>query len=315
MNKLQNQPLVILLEYFADWLLASNYSTRTQEDYLFSVEQFLAWAEENTLITSIGQITLQHLQQYQIVLYNVQANGKLITPETQLRKLAAIRTFFRYLVVSQQIAYNPAASLQLPTTKKKLPEVISRSDVRRLIDKTPQDSLLNTRDRAILELFYATAIRRAELLALTIYDVNLEKETLIIRQGKNKKARMLPLVSSAVEALKVYLEQARPKLLKDLSNSNLFLAKRSGKALSKADIRQIVNRAVKRAKLKCKVTPHILRHSCATHLLKGKADLRYIQQLLGHNSIATTERYTKVEVSDLRKVLKRSHPRETRERG
>lgn len=310
LNNLQLKHLAMLLAKFGEWLAVSNYASRTQEDYLFSVNEFLTWIEENTAVTSIGQMTSQHLQQYQVALYNQQTNGRRITPETQLRKLAAIRTFFRYLVTSQQIAYNPASNLQLPITRKKIPEIISKADVRKLIDKTPQDSLLNIRDRAILELFYATAIRRSELLALTVYDVDLEKETLMIRKSKNGKSRLLPLVSSAVDALALYLEQSRPKLLKDPSNNSLFLAKRSGKALTKPDMRAVVERAAKRAKLQCRVTPHILRHSCATHLLKGKADLRYIQQLLGHTSIATTERYTKVEVSDLRKVLKRSHPRE-----
>jgi integrase/recombinase XerD len=309
-NDLKQQKLAVILAKFGEWLATTNYASRTQEDYLLSVKQFLSWIEENTLISSILQVTTQHLQQYQVALYNQQANGKRITPETQLRKLAAIRTFFRYLIISQQIAYNPASNLQLPLTKRKIPEVISKTEVRKLIDKTPQDTLLNIRDRAILELFYATAIRCGELLALSVYDVNLEKETLMIHKGKNGKPRLLPLVTSAIDALGVYLEKARPKLLKDLSNNSLFLAKRSGKALIKGDISQVIQRAVKRAKLKCRVTAHILRHSCATHLLKGKADLRYIQQLLGHTSIATTERYTKVEISDLRKVLKRSHPRE-----
>jgi integrase/recombinase XerD len=311
MNEAQIKRFEILAARFDEWMAAINLAARTQETYRHNVREFIKWIIANNIAETFHAITLQHLQQYQIALYNYEnSQGKRLSVQAQAVKLASIRKFFSWLARTQQIAYNPASALELPQVTRKLPNVLTKAEVRRLIDYTPTTTLLGLRDKAILEILYATGLRRAELLSLTIYDVDVEKATLTVREGKGGKSRLLPLMATACQALSQYLQQARPTMARAPATSSLFVTGRSGQALGAMDLRKLVERAAKRAKLAKRVTPHILRHSCATHLLKGKADLRHIQQLLGHGSLTTTERYLKVEVQDLRAVLMRCHPRE-----
>lgn len=311
MNDKQKQRLQLLIYRFEEWLRVVNHSVRTSESYLHNVKEFIEWLSINPQIKSIGEVTLQQLQQYQIELYNREnESGKRLAVATQATKLAAIRKFFTWLLKEQEIAYNPATGIQMPQVKKRLPQILTKQEIRKLIDSTPNNESLGIRDRAVLEVLYATGIRRAELLALTIYDVDLERETLRINKGKGGKSRLLPLIGNAKASIEKYLQAVRPLFIGQRATNSLFVTRRSGQGLGKVDLRQLVIRAAKRVKLTKRVTPHILRSSCATHLLKGKADLRHIQELLGHGSLSTTERYLKVEVSDLRAVIKRCHPRE-----
>jgi site-specific recombinase XerD len=157
---------------------------------------------------------------------------------------------------------------------------------------------------------YATGIRRAELIGLEVYDVDFDNSTLRIERGKGSATRIVPLTRSAISALKLYLEEARGVFAQEASQVRLFVSSRSGGPLDPDDIVRIVRKAARRANIKKHITPHTLRHTCATHLLKGKADIRQIQKLLGHRRLSSTEVYTHVEISDLREVITRCHPRE-----
>jgi site-specific recombinase XerD len=210
----------------------------------------------------------------------------------------------------QQIAYNPASTLQLPKQPQRLPRgVLTKTEARRLIEATPTTKPRDIRDRAILETLYATGIRRAELITLTIYDADLQMATLKV-EGKGRRQRVVPLTQSAIAALKLYLEEARSLFAREAGQVRLFVSTRSGGPLDDDDIVRIVAKAANRAGIRKHVTPHTLRHTCATHLLKGRADIRQIQKLLGHRRLSSTEVYTRVELTDLHEVIARCHPRE-----
>lgn len=323
MNESQRQRLKLMAERFSEWLEAINYSPKTRVNYTRDVKLFLAWLSDNTSLNSIVEVTPAHLQQYQIALYNFarhddneaatkeKAAAQRLSVGTQANRLAAVRKFFSWLLSEQQIAYNPASTLQLPKQPQRLPRgVLTKTEARRLIEATPTVKPRDVRDRAILETLYATGIRRAELIALTIYDADLQIATLRIEHGKGNTKRVVPLTQSAIAALKLYLEAARALFAREAGQVRLFVSSRSGGPLDDDDIVRIVRKAARRAGVSKHVTPHTLRHTCATHLLKGRADIRQIQKLLGHRRLSSTEVYTRVELSDLAEVIARCHPRE-----
>jgi integrase/recombinase XerD len=324
MNESQRQRLKLMAERFSEWLEAINYSPKTRVNYTRDVKLFLAWLSENTSLNSIVEVAPAHLQQDQIALYNFarhddnepatkeKAEAKRLSVGTQANRLAAVRKFFSWLLSEQQIAYNPASTLQLPKQPHRLPRgVLTKSEARRLIETTPTTKPRDIRDRTILEVLYATGIRRAELLGLTIYDADLQTATLRV-DGKGNRTRIVPLTQSAIAALKLYLEEVRGIFAREAGQVRLFVSTRSGGPLDDDDIVRIVRKAATRAGIKKHVTPHTLRHTCATHLLKGRADIRQIQKLLGHRRLSSTEVYTRVELSDLAEVIARCHPREKR---
>jgi len=325
MNESQRQRLKIMAERFSEWLEAINYSPKTRVNYTRDVKVFLDWLADNTPVNSIAEVTPAHLQQYQIALYNFERSDnnesaakekeakepRRLSVGTQANRLAAVRKFFSWLLGEQQIAYNPASTLQLPKQQHRLPRgVLTKSEARRLIEATPVVKPRDVRDRTILEVLYATGIRRAELLSLTIYDADLQTATLRIEHGKGNTTRIVPLTQSAIAALKLYLEEARAVFAHEAGQVRLFVSTRSGGPLDDDDIVRIVRKAATRAGIKKHVTPHTLRHTCATHLLKGHADIRQIQKLLGHRRLSSTEVYTRVELTDLHEVIARCHPRE-----
>ncbi len=325
MNESQSQRLKLMAERFSEWLDAINYSPKTKVNYSRDVKLFLTWLSENTSINSIVEVKPEQPQPYQICIYNLERhadNGNAATKEkevrrlsvgTQANRLAAVRKFFSWLLSEQQIAYNPATTLQLPKQPQRLPRgILTKSEARRLIEATPTTKPRDIRDRAILETLYATGIRRAELLALTIYDADLQTATLRIEHGKGNTKRVVPLTQSAIAALKLYLEEARSLFAHEAGQVRLFVSSRSGGPLDDDDIVRIVAKAAHRAHIKKHITPHTLRHTCATHLLKGRADIRQIQKLLGHRRLSSTEVYTRVELTDLHEVIARCHPREKR---
>lgn len=327
MNESQQQRLKIMAERFSEWLDAINYSPKTRVNYTRDVRVFLDWLADNTPVNSIAEVTPAHLQQYQIALYNFERSDnnesaakekevkepRRLSVGTQANRLAAVRKFFSWLLGEQQIAYNPASTLQMPKQPHRLPRgVLTKSEARRLIEATPVVKPRDVRDRTILEVLYATGIRRAELLSLTIYDADLQTATLRIEHGKGNTTRIVPLTQSAIAALKLYLDESRGLFAHEAGQVRLFVSTRSGGPLDDDDIVRIVRKAAIRAGIKKHVTPHTLRHTCATHLLKGRADIRQIQKLLGHRRLSSTEVYTRVELSDLAEVITRCHPRKKR---
>lgn len=318
MSETKEHHLSLLAARFDDWLQAINYSPKTRVNYGRDVRLFLQWLTEHTAATNVSEVAPAHLQQYQLWLYNYERREEGKEPRrlsvgAQACRLAAVRKFFAWLLREQRLAFNPAATLQMPQQPRRLPRnVLTKAEARRLLEATPASKPRDIRDRAILEVLYTTGLRRAELIDLSIYDLSFETATLRVEHGKGDRTRLVPLTESAQTSLKLYLTEARSVFAREASQTRLFVSTRSGGPLDDADIVRIVQKAARRAGLSKHVTPHTLRHTCATHLLKGRADIRQIQKLLGHRRLSSTEIYTHVEIGDLREVVNRCHPRARR---
>ena len=227
---------------------------------------------------------------------------------TVARKLAAIKSFFHFLVAEGALSDDPTAALDAPRVKKSLPNTLARDDVERLLaaplaGRGPKA----LRDAALLEVLYATGMRVSELVALNVEDVSLPSAT-VRCLGKGSKERIIPMYDRAVEVLRAYLEEGRVAYLKDREERALFLNPR-GSRLTRQGLWLIIKAYVEKAGIRTRVTPHTLRHSFATHLLSGGANLREVQQLLGHANVSTTQIYTHVTPERLRKTYDATHPR------
>jgi tyrosine recombinase XerC len=223
------------------------------------------------------------------------------------RKLAAVRSLHHHLARTGEAQQNPAELLPMPKKASRLPRVLGPDEIARLLDRIPASGPLEVRDRAMLELAYACGLRAEEIVNVDAEAIDFESETVRVT-GKGSKTRIVPMGEPAQRALERYLSQARPALAADRGEPALFLSRR-GRRLSPSDVRRRLDRWVREAAVAGHVSPHTLRHSFATHLLEGGADLRSIQELLGHSSVSTTQVYTRVEPGQLRRAYARSHPR------
>jgi integrase/recombinase XerC/integrase/recombinase XerD len=228
-------------------------------------------------------------------------------PSTSARKLAALRALFASQREHGEIADNPADLVSTPKRRSPLPTVMKTSEVARMLERIPAHGALELRDRAMFELAYACGLRAQELCCLEVGDVELDAEQVRV-EGKGGKTRLIPVGETALECIRGYLERARPTLAGAEGATTLFLSK-TGRALSTSDVRRRLVLWCKRAGLPTTFSPHAVRHSFATHLLDGGADLRAIQELLGHSSVSSTQLYTRVQSARLRSTYYRSHPR------
>jgi len=229
-----------------------------------------------------------------------------LTKSSVARKLAAIRSFFEFGMKRKWMSANPAKALATPRIERRVPAFLSEEETARLLAAPAGDDKLGLRDRAILELFYATGIRVSELVGINLEDISLEERMIRVR-GKGKKERIVPFGRKASESLGDYL-RARTEFPLKLGSSAVFL-NRDGGRLTSRSVQRLVHKYFERAALRLKISPHALRHSFATHLLNRGADLRVIQELLGHESLSTTQRYTHLDVQHLLDVYRKSHPR------
>lgn len=230
---------------------------------------------------------------------------------SQAAYLQRVKSFFAFLERRGLVLRNPAADLVIPTASP-LPRItVSEGQAARLMEAPPQDTSTGKRDRAIMETLYGMALRRGECARLDVADLDLAAGTLLVRDGKGRKDRMVPVSGRAAAALGTYLRDVRPRLVVNPHEGALFLTSWWGKRLSEVSLSFLLRRHAKAAGIG-KVHPHALRHACATHLLKGGADVRHVQAILGHKKLETTALYTRVVVDDLRKVLEHAHPRERR---
>jgi integrase/recombinase XerC len=228
---------------------------------------------------------------------------------TVSRKIATIRSFFRYLYQEGMVKLNPAKLVPSPKTPKHLPTSLSVDDVFGLIESPGRIGMLSVRDRAILEMLYSSGLRVSEIVSLDLEDINV-RDGLIKVKGKGRKERIVPVGKKALDALKLYLVERRLLRKKkgiEETDTALFL-NRKGKRLTDRQVRRIVVKYARIYGIKGQVSPHVLRHTFATHLLIGGADLRVIQELLGHSSLSTTQRYTHLDIGHLIDVYDRSHP-------
>jgi integrase/recombinase XerD len=283
------------------------YDGLTVDDYLREIRRFLAWLDARGI--TIASARAEDLLAYQSFLYaQRKPNGKPYSSGNLKNRVKALKSFFRCLYRRGYVLQNPTAIVDYPRTERRLPRVIlTREEVCQILDAPGDETPTDLRDRAILETFYATGLRVTELGNLTPDDVDTEDRVLRVVLGKGRRDRNLPLTRAAAEAIDAYLARGRMKLVQR-EKRFLFLQDRGGR-MDKATLNRLVQRWAQEAGVKKHVTCHTFRHSIATHLLKGRADIRHIQELLGHASLSTTQRYTHVEIQDLKEVIRRAHPR------
>jgi integrase/recombinase XerC/integrase/recombinase XerD len=277
-------------------------SEATRRAYGVDTGQFAAWASGRGL--EPAQVDYRTLRRYAATL-----SERRLVGATVARKLAALRAMFRCLREHGTVPANPAELVPAPKRAQKLPRVLTAAELAGLLDRIPASTPLALRDRALLELAYASGLRAEELVTVEAVGVDFDAEHVRV-EGKGAKTRFVPVGETALAAIARYLDQARPKLAAagDGADPALFLSK-SGRRLSTSDVRRRLRLWARHAALQGGVHPHALRHSFATHLLDGGADLRAIQELLGHSSISTTQIYTRVESARLASAYRNAHPR------
>jgi integrase/recombinase XerD len=298
----QRDPVGPFLHYL---MSECGVSPHTLAAYRSDLMRFIRWRK------SKAPIELAKLNAIALGGYVDSLHREELSPSSICRHLASLSTFFRFLVLEGRVSDNLAKLLIAPAVWDRLPTVLSPAATERLLESPSPLTRLGRRDRALLETLYATGCRASEVVGLRPMDLDLAKGTARC-VGKGNKERQVPLGSSAIAALIVYLEKDRPALIaRNPETAAVFVAK-SGRPLSRIALWHIVKRHASASGLNADVSPHTLRHSFATHLLARGADLRAVQEMLGHASIATTQIYTRVELSRLREVHARFHPRSQR---
>lgn len=291
------------LASFDQDLVRRAVAAKTRRAYAIDSTQFAAWAGGRGLEPS--SVGVRDLRRY---LAELAESGN--APSTIARKLAVLRGLLRVQTELGSRAENPAELLSSPKRPQRLPRVLKPDEVAALLDRIPASTPLELRDRALFELAYSSGLRAEELVSLNVESIDFDGECVRV-EGKGGKTRLVPVGEHARRALERYLERGRPAL--DVANEQAMLLSKSGRRLSTSDVRRRLRiwsrQAASRAPALIDAHPHALRHSFATHLLDGGADLRAIQELLGHSTISTTQVYTRVESRRLRSAYARAHPR------
>lgn len=291
---------IAALELVADDLLRRGSAERTRRAYRSDLVQFAGWAMQEGL--EPPEVDVRQLRRYA-----ARCSQNELAPSTIARKLAALRACFRTLREHGVVQQNPAELVAAPKRPSSLPRVLRPAELTRLLDRIPAGTALESRDRALIELAYGSGLRAEELVSANVASLDLDGEEIRV-EGKGSKTRLVPIGEHARNAIVGYLERARPALASDPTESALFLSK-SGRRLQSSDVRRRLRLWARAAELAGRVNPHALRHSFATHLLDGGADLRAIQELLGHEHLSSTQIYTRVESARLRSAYSSSHPR------
>ena len=294
------------LKRFDEALAVRGAAEKTRRAYGADVGELARWAAATD--TTPGDVDYRLLRRYAAHLTSTaREGGRSLSAPTVARKFASIRAFFRSLVDRGELAQNPADLVSHGRRRSPLPTLLRTDELTALLDRIPARTPLEMRDRAMLELTYSCGLRCEEVVNLDAGDLDFDVEELRVL-GKGSKTRVVPVGEPAQRAMERYLAKGRPPLVQEPEEPALFLSKR-GRRLSPSDVRRRLRLWLRNAGLSAEASPHALRHSFATHLLEGGADLRAIQELLGHASVSTTQTYTRVESARLRRQYSRSHPR------
>lgn len=291
-----------MTKYFNYLLIERGLAQNTLESYSRDLRRFILFAGENRKITDIQDVTPEVLVEY---LTRIRDEG--LAANSMNRSLAALRGFYKYLLREGIITQNPLANIELAKVWMKLPDTISKEEMKTILAQPGTNTIPAIRNTAMLELLYATGIRVSELINLTMNSVNWQVGFLIV-MGKGSKERIVPVGKIAYDCTRRYVDEARPQLMQKKSTDVLFL-NRFGKKFTRQGFWKIVVGYAKQAGLQKKVYPHTFRHSFASHLLEGGADLRTVQVMLGHSDISTTQIYTHVTREKLREIHQKYHPR------
>jgi integrase/recombinase XerD len=300
--------LYVWMTRYLESLKMKNFTERTVGNREENLRLFLVWCEARS-ITRPAEVTRPILERYRRHLFHLRKeDGKPLSFHAQYNRLVPLRGYFRWLTRQNLLLYNPASELELPRLERRLPKhVLTEHEAERVLGQPDATELMGVRDRAILETLYSTGIRRMELIQLTVYDLDVERGTLMVRQGKGRKDRMVPIGEQATVWLGRYLLEVRPELVVKADEGTLFLSA-LGEALSAKWLTEIVHGYVDRAELGKRGSCHLFRHTMATVMLENGADIRYIQEMLGHSELSTTQIYTQVSIRRLKAVHALTHP-------
>jgi len=301
--------MIALMEQFCEWMQVRNYSEKTVEARQQQVVRFIDWAAARGVMQPT-EVTKPIVERYQRFLYHYRSRkGNPLSFQTQNNGVVAIRAWFKWLARNNHVLYNPTADIELNRTEYRLPKcVLSASEAEQVINGTDVATKMGIRDRAILETLYSTGIRRKELLHLHPCDLDAERGTVVVRQGKGKKDRMLPIGDRALDWIERYQVEVRPGLLVgDRAGDLLFLTHRR-KPFTPCQMSQLVAAYVDAAAIGKEGSCHLFRHTMATVMLENGAGIRYIQAMLGHAKLETTQIYTRVSIRKLKEVHTATHP-------
>lgn len=292
-------------------LEAGGYSPRTLEGYQERLLPFVTWCEQRGVMTA-PQVSLVVLEGYQRYLRSYRkADGKPLAQSGQLNRLSAIKMLLRWLLKRHQLLYSPAEQMTLPKAEKRLPaQVLSEEEMEAVLAAQDDETPLGLRNRAVLEMLWSTGLRRMELANLLLADIDAGRGVLVVRQGKGRKDRVVPVGYRALAWVQRYLNAVRPQLTQRHDSGHLFVTVK-GAGLKRATLTEIAGRAIRvDAQLNKAGACHLFRHAMATQMLENGADTRHIQAILGHEKLETTQVYTRVAIGHLKAVHERTHPAE-----
>lgn len=289
-------------EYLAALKVEKNLTQNTLSAYQRDLSAFLDY------ISDIGLTDLSEVESKNIISFFSLLKKLGLNQTTTARYFSSIRGFFKYLIRNDYIKSSPIEKMKAPKISRNLPTVLSFSEIDKILNSPSLEDKFGIRDKAILEVFYACGLRVSELINLKIVDLFL-KENLIKVFGKGRKERLIPIGASAIASIENYLIQSRPFLKKNIKSENYLFLNNRGQKFSRMGIWKIVKKYIQQANINKDIHPHTFRHSFATHLIEGGADLRSVQEMLGHSDISTTQIYTHIDRDYIKKIHKLYHPR------
>lgn len=307
-----SQGLAAFVARYLEWLRIHNYAEPTVKNRELYLGYFIVWCLERGLRRP-QDITKPILERYQRSLYHLRkANGAPLSFRGQHARLVPLRAFFKWLARQNYLLYNPASELELPRLEQRLPKhVLTKSEVEQVMYQPNLDESMGVRDRAILETFYSTGMRRSELMNLSVFDLDRERGTVMIRQGKGKKDRMIPIGERALNWIDRYQDEVRAQLVIGRDHATLFLTN-TGEPFTPNRLTQMVRTYIQAADIGKSGSCHLFRHTMATLMLENGADIRYIQAMLGHAELSTTQIYTQVSIRKLKEIHTATHPGKAR---
>ena len=302
------QSLSALLGRYLFWIETHHYAANTVAIRRTNLTLFIEWCLDRD-VTQPVQVTREMVERFQRHLFHYRkADGQRLTIATQIHRLSALRRWFAWLSRERLVPVNPTADMQLPKEEQRLPRnMLTQSEAEAVMEQPDTSTLYGLRDRAMLETFYSTGIRRAELATLEMSDIDEGRHTVLIRLGKGRKDRVVPIGDRALAWIDKYSRECRSRFVRDSSQHVLFLSS-TGRRMHVNHLSQLVRNYVERAGVGKRGGCHLFRHTAATLMLEGGADVRFIQAFLGHAKLTTTQIYTHVAIDKLQEVHRRCHP-------
>ncbi|MDB5341900.1 MAG: recombinase XerD [Schlesneria sp.] len=303
------QGCLVLMKKYLEWMLIRNYSVHTVDTRRLYLGFFIRWAEDRGIVQPC-EVTKQVIQRYQRFIYHYRKrNGDPLSVRSQHGRLIPIRAWFKWLARENYILFNPASEIELPKLEYRLPKhVLTSGEAEQVIAQANLKTSLGVRDRAILETLYSTGIRRRELTNLHVYDLDPDRGTIVVRQGKGRKDRMIPIGERALAWISKYQDEVRPTLVVGHNSEDVLFLSHLGQQIDPDALTLLVRRYVEHSEIGKKGSCHLFRHTMATLMHDNGADIRFIQAMLGHSKLTTTEIYTQVSIKKLKEIHTATHP-------